>query len=209
MERSMENIMKQRKPNHSNKTAPGYSRPLRLMLGPSLAMVLLATVPGTAQVVTDNFDSGVLDTSEQGWQVRNICQPLGGYVNDSFPANGAGKALRLQRGSFDGALAGVPQSYGTGRAWLFRTNDYSDFYVAMDLVNWNDATNQSLVLLARGGGFDDAPYGVPGLGAVNGYVVNYDPAQDGTSSADRFGGELQINLINNESPSTIAAAETT
>src|SRR6516164_7736989 len=146
----MKTIMKLRKSNYPNKTAPGYSKPLRYMLGPSLALALMATAPGTAQVVTDNFDSGVLDTSAQGWQVRNICQPLGGYVNDSFPANGAGKALRLQRGSFDAALAGVPQTYGTGRAWLFRTNDYDDIYVAMDLVNWNDATNQALVLLARG-----------------------------------------------------------
>ncbi|HEY5914106.1 MAG TPA: hypothetical protein VJA21_26255 [Verrucomicrobiae bacterium] len=175
------------------------------------AVILLATPsPAPAQnVAADNFDSGSLDTSAGGWQVRNVCQAGGGYVNDSFVDHGNGKALRIQRGSFDTTPFGVPQAYGTGRAWLFRTNDYTDFYVAMDLVNWNDSTNQALVLLARGTGFDDAPLGIPGLGAVNGYVANYDNAQDGDTAGDRYGGELQINKVTSESPDTIAAAEVT
>src|SRR6185436_12504765 len=105
----------------------------------------------------------------------------------------------------------VPQAYGTGRAWLFRTNNYTDFYVAMDLVNWNDDTNQAMVLLARGSGFDDT-LGVgypPGLGTVNGYVCNYDNKQDGTGAGDRRGGEFQINVVSGESPATVAAAEVT
>jgi len=117
----------------------------------------------------------------------------------------------MQRGSFDATPLGVPQTYGTGRAWLFRTNDYNDFYVAMDIVNWNDATNQATVLLARGTGFDDQmnPLLPPGLGTVNGYVANYDNAQAGDTAGDRYGGEFQINKVTSESPDTIAAAEVT
>jgi hypothetical protein len=200
----------------TNSSVVADKRPLAISAGlTSLAVsLLLLAVPVAANaqnIVTDNFDSGTLDTSAGGWQVRNVCQMLGGYVDDSFPANGSGKALRLQRGSFDASALGVPQTYGTGRAWLFRTNDYTDFYVAMDIVNWNDLTNQAIVLLARGGGFDDTLPGipVPGLGTVNGYVVNYDNAQDGDTPGDRYGGEFQINRVTSESPSTIAAAEVT
>lgn len=167
--------------------------------------------PAAAQVVTDNFDSGVLDTSASGWQQRNVVGGLGGFVENSFPDSGAGKALRLRRGSANMAPLGQPQAYGTGRAWLYRTNDYSNFYVAMDLVNWNNQTNQALVLLARASGFDETlgPGFPPGLGTTDGYVCNYDNVQDGTGSGDRLGGEFQINVMTGESPFTLAAAEVT
>jgi len=177
-----------------------------------LAMLLFGwQFSASAQgIVQENFDSGSLATGPAGWQVRNVLQPLGGYVNDTFPANGSGKALRLQRGSADMTPLGVPQAYGTGRAWLFRTNVYTDFYVAMDLLNWNDATNQAMVLLARATGYDDAPLGIPGLGAVNGYVCNYDNLQDGQTAGDRLGGEFQINVVTSEDPNpTICASEVT
>lgn len=183
-------------------------------LAPLVLLLFILTAPSGAQaqnVATDNFDSGTLDTSPGGWQVRNVCQPLGGYVSDTFVDNASGKAYRLQRGSFNTAPLGVPQTYGTGRAWLFRTNDYTDFYVAMDIVNWNDTTNQAMVLMARGTGFDATLPGVPvpGLGTVNGYVANYDNLQAGDASGDRYGGEFQINRVTGESPTTIAAAEVT
>jgi len=201
--------MKQKSPRTIFSTVFPDHTGLAALIG--IAILLGFSSGVMAQIVTDNFDSGVLDTSASGWQERNVLQPLGGYVNDSFVANGTGKAFRIQRGSADMSALGVPQAYGTGRAWLFRTNDYTDFYVAMDLVNWNDETNQAIVLLARGSGFDDTlqPGYPPGLGTVNGYVCNYDNKQDGTGSGDRRGGEFQINVVNSESPSTLAAAEVT
>ncbi len=175
----------------------------------SLALSLMVTPsPAGAQgVFTDNFDSGGL----LGWQSRNVVQPLGGFVSDTFPTNGSGLAFRLQRGSADMSALGQPQAFGTGRAWLFRTNIYSDFYVAMDVVNWNNATNQAIVLLARATGYDDvlAPGFPPGLGTVNGYVCNYDNAQDGDGPGDHLGGQFQINNVTGEAPATIAAANVT
>src|SRR5262245_23783837 len=106
----------------------------------ALVLTLLSSLAGAQDVFTDNFDSGTLS----GWQVRNVVQPLGGFVSDTFPSNGSGSAFRIQRGSADMSVIGQPQAYGTGRAWLYRTNIYSDFYVAMDVVNWNNATNQAL-----------------------------------------------------------------
>jgi hypothetical protein len=170
------------------------------------AALLLFASPSSGQVVTDNFDAGTLNSA---WQVRNVVQPLGGFVSNTFPTNGTGRALRLQRGSANMTPLGQPQAYGTGRAWLFRTNDYTSFYVAMDIVNWNDGTNQAIVLLARASGFDET-LGAgfpPGLGTTDGYVCNYDNVQDGTGPGDRLGGEFQINMVVGENPITLAAAE--
>lgn len=171
------------------------------------SLIVTPSPAGAQEVFTDNFDGGSLS----GWESRNVVQPLGGFVSDTFPANGSGLAFRLQRGSAEMSAIGQPQAYGTGRAWLFRTNIYNDFYVAMDVVNWNNATNQALVLLARASGYDDvlAPGFPPGLGTVNGYVCNYDNAQDGDGPGDRLGGQFQINNITAEGPDTIAAANVT
>ncbi len=181
-----------------------------------VACLMLLVTPSLMEaqtIVTDNFDSGALDTSPSGWQMRNVCQLPGGYVNDSFVSSGTGKAFRMQRGSFNAISLGLPdQAYGTGRAWMFRTNDYTDFYVAMDIVNWNDTTNQALVLLARSKGFDDILnplLPIPGLGKVCGYVANLDNLQDGDTAGDRYGGEFQINTVTNEAPTPIAAAQVT
>jgi hypothetical protein len=173
------------------------------------AALLICSVPGLAisQIVNDNFD----DANISDWEVRNVVQPLGGFVSNQFPPNGTGSAFRIQRGSADMSVLGFPQAYGTGRAWLFRTNEYADFYVAMDLVGWNDNTNQAAVLLARATGYDDTlgdgfP---PGLGTVSGYVCNYDNAQDGDGPGDRRGGQFQINTVINEGTRTLCAAEIT
>lgn len=168
---------------------------------------LLVQPVAFGQVVSDNFDDGNLD----GWQSRNVVQLLGGFVEDSFPAAGDGKALRIQRGSADMAAVGLPQAYGTGRTWTFRPEVYSNFYVAMDLVNWNNETNQAMVLLARASGMDESaqPGFPPGLGTTDGYVANYDNAQDGTGANDRRGGQFQINRIDDEGPGTLAAADIT
>lgn len=180
-----------------------------ILTATTAGLLALAGPPAAAQgIVSDNFDSGTLDA---GWQQRNICQPFGGFVADAFPDHGNGKAFRVQRGSFNAALIGQPQSTGTGRAWIFRTNVYTDFYVAMDLAGWNNDTNQAMVLLARAKDIDQvlAPGLPPGLGTVDGYICNYDNRQHGDGPTSRRGGQFQINLVANESPTTMAAADVT
>lgn len=171
------------------------------------AAALLAQPLAFGQIVSDNFDDGNL----AGWQSRNVVQLLGGFVDNSFPDFAGGKALRIQRGSADMSVVGLPQAYGTGRTWTFHPEVYSDFYVAMDLVSWNNETNQAIVLLARASGMDETagPGFPPGLGTTDGYVANYDNAQDGTGANDRRGGQFQINRIDDEGPRTLAAADIT
>ena len=127
------------------------------------AFLALATTVGAQ---TDNFDSGGLNPAA-GWaQVTNPNFP---YSN-SFPADVfGGHAFRLQ--------AGVPLSYsegtGTARAAAVVTNvTYTDFYVAVDLVNWNSSTDTStndqyISLLARASGVDS--------GVLDGLILLFQP----------------------------------
>lgn len=185
-----------------------YPSPTRRNFLAAFGAIIASVCALQGQVIVDNFDDGNIND----WEVRNVVQPLGGFVSNLFlPNNNSGLALRLQRGSADMTPLGQAQDFGTGRAWLFRTNIYTDFYVAMDVVSWNNTTNQAIVLLARALGYDETlgegfP---PGLGTVSGYVCNYDNAQAGDGPTSRKGGQFQINLVQNEGTETLCAAEVT
>ena len=69
----------------------------------------------------------------------------------------------------------------------------SDFYCAVDIVDWNDSINQAFGILGR---VDNIA-----LGQTTGYVCNYDPNQTGGQP----GGQFQINrVIDEASNPTIA-----
>ncbi len=71
----------------------------------------------------------------------------------------------------------------------------SDFYCAVDIVDWNDSINQAYGILAR---VDNIA-----LGQTTGYVCNYDPNQTGGEP----GGQFQINRVVEEASNpTIARA---
>lgn len=162
--------------------------------GFSFLAVLLACSVGppklSAQVFTDNFDSGSLSAA---WTVYDADPSL---VSLTFPANGSGKALRLQSNPVPST---VPAVVG-----LFPSNVYSDFYVAVDLVNWV-IEDQAIVLFAR-----FTPGGSFGLDGGQGMILNYDAAQAGENPGNRQGGEFQINLVSpGFNATTIAKCEMT
>jgi len=144
-----------------------------------------------AQIVTDNFNSGSLSPA---WTVYEADPSL---VSLTFPTVGTGKGLRIQSNPF--ASAGVPAV-----AAVAPTNVYSDFYVAVDLVNWV-VEDQAAVLFAR-----FAPGGNFGLDGGQGMILNYDAAQAGENPGNRRGGEFQINIVSpGFSANTIAKCEMT
>lgn len=164
-----------------------------------------------AQAQSDNFDTG----SDANWVRVNVVADYGGANTYSFPAGPFGKGYRIQCTS-SSALLGACGSCGTGRAVVYRTNVYSDFYCAIDVVNWDNSLDQALVLIARATGLSDqlspCPLGAscpPGFGTVNAYICNYDCNQDGVSSTDVRGGQFQINRVEGESPTTLATADVT
>lgn len=189
----------------------GY-KSFRLTPFVSLAAVCLAfSWQLNLNAQSDNFDDG----DDVGWIRDNTIAPYGGVNTYSFPSGPFGNGYRIQCTS-SAPLLGACGSCGTARAFVYRTNDYTDFYVAVDLVAWNNGLDQALVLLARGTGLTNqlspCPLGgtcPPGFGTASGYVCNWDVNQDGVTAGDFRGGQFQINTVNGEAPSTIAAAYAT
>ena len=158
---------------------------------------------------SDNFDDG----TDSAWVRVNVLADYGGPNTYSFPAGPFGKGYRIQC-TTSAALAGACGSCGAARAVSYRTNVYSDFYVAVDLISWDNTLDQAIVLLARASGLTNqlSPCPLPGpcppgFGTVNGYICNYDCNQNGVTATDARGGQFQINRVDAEAPTTLATAD--
>lgn len=145
------------------------------------ALALTGAMP-KAGAQSDNFDSGALGA---GWKTYQFFPQT--Y---SFPASGAGKAFRIQAAPVPGAAPAA--------AAITQNTTYTDFYLAVDIVDWV-VQDQALVLLAQW-----TPGGDDGLSEGTGMILNYDAAQDGEGPGDRQGGQFQINSI---SPGFAAATK--
>jgi hypothetical protein len=169
------------------------------LLIPLLTGSLIAD-PTYAPVVIDNFNGG----NDKFWVHGNPVAAFGGTTTYSFPGGPPDKGYRLQCTS----APSLPFPYGTARTFSYRPNVFSNFFVAVDLVTWDNSLDQALVILARGSGLNDsiAPGFPPGFGTSSGYVCNYDPNQFGAGSGF---GQFQINRVTGENPTTIAAANIT
>jgi hypothetical protein len=143
--------------------------------------------PLEAVAQSDNFDSGALSPA---WTLYAANPAL---VSLTFPTNGNGKALRIQVNPY--AALGVPAVAG-----IAQSNVYTDFYAAVDLVNWV-VENQAAVIIAR-----FAPGGNFGLDGGQGMICNYDAAQEGDSAGNRQGGQFQINIVEPGFKTTTLAA---
>lgn len=155
-----------------------------------LALSLLA-LPKTFSQVTDNFDSGSMGA---GWTLTSLNPAL---VSTTFVDSAGGKAVRLQANPFPSA--GAPAVGG----W-FRNEEYTDFCVAVDLVNFPGTDkNQAFVVQARG-----LLTANPAEGKS--MIMNYDTSQYGENATDRRQGQFQINMVNpGFATRTLAVAEMT
>ena len=119
--------------NRPNSTAPSCSA--FGGLSALAASILLLAFQPNARAQSDNFDSGVLSPA---WTVYDASSSL---VSLTFPAVGTGKGLRIQVNPYPSVVQAV--------AGLFQTNNvYTDFYLAVDMVNWV-VEDQAAVLSAR------------------------------------------------------------
>ncbi len=147
--------------------------------------LLSSQCPANAQ--SDNFDSysSTAQLTAAGWFLSSLNPAL---VNTSFPAVGAGKGLRIQANPFS--------PYPAVGMW-YRTNDYTDFYVAVDIASWPGTdTDQAFVMFGR---LTDATSGNVSpnqdMTTAQGIICNYDVAQDGDTATDRSGGQFQMNIV--------------
>ncbi len=171
----------------------------RCFAGAAVAGVMLLS-GGSLRAQSDDFDDG----DDAGWVRINPVAAFGGTTSYSYPEGPTGKGYRIQCQTAEA----IPGAAGTGRSFNFRTNEYTDFFVAVDVVNWDDSLNQAVVLAARFRGEDTVlepcPLGpgacTPGFGVMDGYVANYDPKQFGSTAGSRLGGQFQINRILHENP---------
>jgi hypothetical protein len=139
------------------------------------ASILLVALQPRAAAQSDNFDSGALSTN---WTVYEAFPQ-----SFTFPTVGTGFGLEIQASPY--AAASLPAVCG-----IVQTNYvYSDFYLAVDLVNWV-VENQAAVLCAR-----FAPGGNFGLDGGSGMILNYDAAQEGDNPGNALGGQFQINIV--------------
>jgi hypothetical protein len=131
-----------------------------------LTHIPVGSASGLAAV--DDFNDGLDD----GWLRYN---PLGTGAW-SFPNGG----YRIQS-------AVTPNSqFGPARAGSFRAvESYSAFYIAVDIVAWDNTLDEIFGLIAR--------VGTPGLGTTRGYSFTY-----ATRTGRNANGELQILRISGE-----------
>jgi hypothetical protein len=120
----------------------------------------------------DDFDDG----DDAGWMHYSPLGPFGVPGNFGF-TNGA---YRIRTTAF----TGDPDN--PGRAGGIRSEVYSDFYIAVDVVNWDDSVTQAFGILAR--------IETPGLGTTTGYAFTW---SRGTEEAS---GDVDISTITGEAP---------
>lgn len=145
---------------------------------------LLASPPQLlhAQFQSDDFNDGNDTLPSPGWFRYDPLAMFGLNATYSFPNGG----YRLQTAYVTG------QAANPGRAGTVRPEVYSDFYVSVDIVNWDDSLPQSAGLLAR--------IGTPGLQATTGYAFTWDRGNP-TNPAT---GDVDISRITGEAPSGVS-----
>ncbi|HMC29130.1 MAG TPA: hypothetical protein VKM56_15175 [Verrucomicrobiae bacterium] len=156
--------------------APLWPSVPRLLLVPTafLTAILLAGVP--AHAATDDFNDG----TDDGWIHYN---PIG---TGSWTLLDGTYRLRS-------SPSPSPSTYGPGRVGSLRAESYAQFYIAVDLVTWDNSLDQLFGVIAR--------VGNAGLGSTRGYTFTY-ATRTGRSSP----GLLQILRIDNESGTELSGA---
>ncbi len=133
----------------------------------------------TAQSDNDNFDDGNDTLPLPPWARYN---PLG-IGSWSFPG---GNTYRIQS-----AASPDPVNFGQGRAGSFRPVNYTNFYVSVDIVGWDDTIHQVAGVLAR--------IATPGPGTTKGYMFTHDRGNPASSTS----GDMDIIRLDGEVPTSL------
>jgi hypothetical protein len=126
--------------------------------------VLLLVMGWQSQALaqSDDFNDGN-DTTPLAWtRYDAISTIFGTSAQDTWSFPG-GNTYRLQA-----VATGDPGSTGPARVSSFPTNIYTDFYAAVDVVNWANTYSQAIGLLGRVGSFS-----MRGLPITHGYMFIY------------------------------------
>src|SRR5262249_33810755 len=140
---------------------------------------LLFVPAGSPPVAFDNFNDGNDTYPTIAWQRYN---PLG-VATFSFPG---GNTYRIQS-----APSPDPVNFGQARAAsLVASLNQTDFYVAADLVAWDDTIHQICGVMAR--------ITTPGPGTTSGYLFTHDRGNPANP-----GGDMDIVRVDGEVPTSL------
>ena len=137
-----------------------------------LCALTFASHTTNALAEADDFD----DLNDVGWTRYTPLSGFGVPAVFSFPSGG----YRIQTT----APSPNPTQLGAARVGSYRTTSYTDFYISVDIVNWNDAVPQASGILAR--------IQTPGLGTTKGYAFTWSRGTTSTS------GDMDISRITAE-----------
>ena len=138
----------------------------------SLTILGYALHLGTANAQIDNFDDG----DDNGWAHHD---PIGSVVGFNWVTfDASSKAYNIKA-----AGQTLNPQLGPSRGAGFRPDIYSDFWVSVDIVNWDPSQRQAIGVLAR-----IQPN--PSLGNAHGYLLSYQPQEN----------DIQITRLIGEQP---------
>jgi hypothetical protein len=142
----------------------------------SAIAVAALSFPVTTQAQFSDFTGN----TDAGWTRYDPLGTLGAGAKASFSVTSGVYVIQ--------ALASPnPSAAGPGRAASLRNDaNYTDFYLSVDLVSWNNSLNQVIGILAR--------LRETGLGTTDGYLFSYQ-----TTAHD-----IQINRVSNEAGTAIS-----
>src|SRR5215204_470972 len=124
---------------------------LYTLIIPVAAIVLTPACFGQS----DDFNDG----NDTGWVRYDPLGAVGAGPQTSWSFPSGGYRIRASRNP------AIPASAGPARGGSYHTNDYTDFYIAADIVNWDESLDQAIGLLAR--------MTELGLGTTDGYALTY------------------------------------
>ena len=103
-----------------------------------ICSLLCAVAPVALMAQTDDFNDG----NDVGWNRYSPLTPFGVPGVFSFPNGG----YRIQTTT----PSPNPGSLGPGRAGSLRPENYTNFFVSIDIVDWNDSLPQASGILEIG-----------------------------------------------------------
>lgn len=150
------------------------------------------TYQGSCDVTFDNFVSALgaptmIDDFKDG--------------NDTFPLPAWERYNPIGTGSFSNSFQGYwirtapspdPASYGQGRAGSIRPGNLSDFYVAVDVVDWVDTHHQVMGVMARLSNI--------GPGTTSGYMFTHDRGNPASTNS----GDMDLVRLDNEAATVLS-----
>lgn len=150
----------------------------RLITKLALPAWFLALAPALGLAQSDDFTHGDSTWTRQD-PIYQAYPPLGPQATFSFPASGGYRIQTLPSPD--------PGTFFMGRGGSLREDmTYNDsFYVAADLLKWDDTTEQVASVMAR--------VSNPGPGSTSGYLFGYTTPSPGSSV-----GQLGIYVVNSE-----------